>query len=105
MSEEAAEFQCMKCQADPPPEGADTSPMSVEALPVVNDYWRRVAAVTCARCWADWKDMEVKIINEYRLNMLDREHRQMLRKAMKDFLNLDGTSKTAGQALTGIPKE
>ena len=40
--------------------------------------------------------MEVKIINEYRLNMLEREHRKMLRKFMTDFLNLDGTSKTAG---------
>jgi Fe-S cluster biosynthesis and repair protein YggX len=32
-------------------------------------------SVTCRSCWAEWKDMEFKIINEYRLNMLEREHR------------------------------
>ncbi|MCO4769042.1 MAG: Fe(2+)-trafficking protein [Deltaproteobacteria bacterium] len=62
--------------------------------PVQNKYWDKVMAVTCQRCWAEWKDMEVKIINEYRLNMLEREHRQMLKKFMTDFLDLEGTGKT-----------
>jgi Fe-S cluster biosynthesis and repair protein YggX len=51
-------------------------------------------AVTCQESWDEWQEMEVKIINEYRLNMLEREHRQMLKKFMTDFLDLEGTGKT-----------
>jgi len=32
--------------------------------------------------------MEVKVINEYRLNYSDREHRAMILKACLEFLNL-----------------
>ena len=69
--------------------------MPMSNPPVKNKYWDKVMAVTCQSSWNEWKDMEVKIINEYRLNMLEREHRQMLKKFMKDFLDLDGTGKTA----------
>jgi len=48
----------------------------------------KVLASICAGCWAQWEDMEVKVINEYRLNFLDPEHRAMLQKACFDFLNL-----------------
>ena len=42
----------------------------------------------CAACWQEWEGMEVKVINEYRLNFLDPEHRQMLQKACAEFLQL-----------------
>jgi Fe-S cluster biosynthesis and repair protein YggX len=67
----------------------------MENLPFDTDYWKRIQAVTCGPCWAAWKDMEVKIINEYRLNLLEREHRKMLKKHMHDFLDVDGKGKTA----------
>jgi Fe-S cluster biosynthesis and repair protein YggX len=45
--------------------------------------------------------MEIKIINEYRLNLLERDHRKMLKKYMHDFLNVDGkgTSSAAPEAV------
>ena len=46
----------------------------------------------------DAQEMEIKIINEYRLNMLERDHRKMLRKYMTDFLNTDGKSSGGGAA-------
>jgi len=42
----------------------------------------------CASCWREWEDMEIKVINEYRLNFLDPEHRAMLQKACLEFLNV-----------------
>ena len=45
-------------------------------------------ASICASCWAEWEDMEVKVINEYRLNFLDPEHRAMLQRACLEFLNV-----------------
>jgi Fe-S cluster biosynthesis and repair protein YggX len=32
--------------------------------------------------------MEIKVINEYRLNFLEPEHRAVLQKACLDFLNV-----------------
>lgn len=94
-----SDFVCNKCG------GAAPAVTQMAVQPVQNAYWDRVRAVTCSGCWTEWKDMEVKIINEYRLNMLERDHRAQLKKYMHDFLNLDGTSTVAGQNPQGIPKE
>lgn len=48
----------------------------------------KVLASTCASCWKEWEDMEIKVINEYRLNFMEPEHRKVLQKACLDFLNL-----------------
>ena len=88
-----SDFHCNRCGGTTNKQGEPCVPMSNP--PVKNKYWDKVMAVTCQSSWNEWKDMEVKIINEYRLNMLEREHRQMLKKFMTDFLDLDGTGKTA----------
>jgi Fe-S cluster biosynthesis and repair protein YggX len=48
----------------------------------------KILASICQGCWKQWEDMEVKVINEYRLNFLDPEHRAMLQKACLEFLAL-----------------
>jgi Fe-S cluster biosynthesis and repair protein YggX len=44
----------------------------------------------CAACWQEWEGMEVKVINEYRLNFMDPQHREQLQKACADFLQIAG---------------
>jgi Fe-S cluster biosynthesis and repair protein YggX len=46
----------------------------------------RVLSSICQSCWGEWEATEVKVINEYRLNFLDPQHREMLKKATLDFL-------------------
>ena len=48
----------------------------------------KVASAICADCWKEWEGMEIKVINEYRLNFGDPEHRAMLQKTCLEFLNL-----------------
>ncbi len=48
----------------------------------------RVVASVCASCWEEWEETEVRVVNEYRLNFLDPEHRAMLLRACLEFLNL-----------------
>jgi Fe-S cluster biosynthesis and repair protein YggX len=86
-------FTCHRCAANPELASGQTTPMS--NMPFDTDYWRKIQAVTCDSCWAAWKDMEVKIINEYRLNLLEREHRKVLKKHMHDFLDVDGKGQSA----------
>jgi len=83
-----SDFTCHRCAANP--ELTSEAPEPMGDLPFNTDYWKRIQAVSCAGCWAAWKDMEVKIINEYRLNLLEREHRKMLKKHMHDFLDVEG---------------
>ena len=101
------EFKCNKCggtdNAETSATGAVVEPMA--DIPFSNDYWKRIQSVACTTCWAEWQEMEVKIINEYRLNMMEREHRQTLKRYMHDFLNVDGTSDHAGQAPQGVATE
>jgi Fe-S cluster biosynthesis and repair protein YggX len=46
----------------------------------------KVLAGICAACWKEWEATEVKVINEYRLNFMDPQHREMLKQATLDFL-------------------
>ena len=47
-----------------------------------------------AEGWLMWKeDMQIKVINEYRLNLADKEHYQQLVDQMLLFLNLKDSGK------------
>jgi len=100
-----SEFKCITCEAS---EGETAEGSSVPAVPMVpphsNPYWDRLKDKVCGGCWVNWKDMEVKIINEYRLNLLDRDHRKLLKKHMNDFLNLDGSG-SGGKAPDAVASE
>jgi Fe-S cluster biosynthesis and repair protein YggX len=48
----------------------------------------QILAGICETCWKEWEGVEVKVINEYRLNFMDPEHREMLKRACADFLKL-----------------
>ena len=56
------------------------------ASPFATAVKEKVLASICAACWKEWEEMEVKVINEYRLSFLDPEHRAMLQKTCLDFL-------------------
>ncbi len=101
------EFNCNKCGGTDDTETSATG-IAVEPMqdiPFSNDYWKKIQAIACSSCWSEWQEMEVKVINEYRLNMIEREHRQMLKRFMHDFLNVDGTSTTTGQMPQAIATE
>ena len=46
----------------------------------------------CATCWAEWEDMSVKIVNEYRLSMANPEHYRMFVDQLKQFVGLTSES-------------
>jgi Fe-S cluster biosynthesis and repair protein YggX len=72
---------CVRCQKPGEPPLAHRIPFA----PAVK---QKIAASVCASCWEEWEEMEVKVLNEYRLNYMDREHRAMIQKACLEFLNL-----------------
>ncbi|MCX7953211.1 MAG: oxidative damage protection protein [Deltaproteobacteria bacterium] len=40
------------------------------------------------RAWEEWKDLEIKIVNEYRLNLAYKEDYEALKEQMIVFLGL-----------------
>jgi Fe-S cluster biosynthesis and repair protein YggX len=57
-----------------------------------------------AEAWAMWRDdMQIKVLNEYRLSMSDPAAHQVLLKQMKLFLNLESGEAVAevGDPLKG----
>ena len=48
----------------------------------------RIQGLICESCWKEWEAMEVRVINEYRLNFMEPSHRDMLRRACLDFLGI-----------------
>jgi Fe-S cluster biosynthesis and repair protein YggX len=89
-----SDFTCVNCGAGEP----------MERPPFPSPYGRELQSKVCAGCWQNWKGTEVMIVNEYRLNLLEREDRKRLREQMTRFLNLDG-SRTAGEAVDLRPEE
>ena len=70
--------RCSKAGEAPP---ANRVPFSPEVK-------EKVLASICAECWKEWEGMEIKVINEYRLNFGDPDHRAQLEKNCLEFLNL-----------------
>jgi Fe-S cluster biosynthesis and repair protein YggX len=60
----------------------------VKRIPFGPALKEKIAASVCSSCWKEWEEMEIKVINEYRLNFMEPEHRKMIQKACLEFLNL-----------------
>ncbi len=75
-------IRCVRCDQEgeaPPPHRVPFPAATREAI----------LSRVCAACWREWEGMEVKVINEYRLNLVDPEHRSMLQKACLGFLRIE----------------
>jgi Fe-S cluster biosynthesis and repair protein YggX len=57
-------------------------------IPFPPEVKERLLSSICAECWKEWEEMEIKVINEYRLSFVDPEHRAMLQRACLEFLQL-----------------
>lgn len=49
-----------------------------------------IAARVCADCWAEWRRVEVMVINELHLNFMDPAAPELLAAETRRFLGLDG---------------
>jgi Fe-S cluster biosynthesis and repair protein YggX len=49
-----------------------------------------IAARVCAGCWAEWRGVEVMVINELRLNFMEPSSHEILAAEMRKYLGLDG---------------
>jgi len=72
---------CTRC-------GRSAEPPSAARVAYMGPAKEQILGGICEGCWKEWEGVEVKVINEYRLNFMDPEHREMLKRACADFLKL-----------------
>lgn len=53
---------------------------------------QEIFAHTSEESWQAWLDLQMKIINEYKLNLADEKHQDVLEEQMRNFLNLNDKS-------------
>ena len=88
MSDAAAKgFHCARCGR---PEGELAAP------PIPGPNGVEIAERVCAACWEEWRQAEVMVINELRLNFMDPESQKILTRHMREFLGLDPGAPTDG---------
>ena len=75
-----ATITCARCKQSKP---------SLDEPPVGGELGQAVVARICVDCWEEWRTTSAQLINHYGLNLGLPEHRQQLRKVMKEFLNLE----------------
>jgi Fe-S cluster biosynthesis and repair protein YggX len=89
---------CMRC-------GREGDPPSPARVAFLGPLKQAALQGICRDCWAEWEALEVKVINEYRLNFMDPEHRAMLRRACSDFLGLESQAAARPPDLPLLPRE
>ena len=58
--------------------------------PFAGELGQEVFEKVSAAAWLEWRDqVQIKIINEYRLNLGDPDHFQILIDQLRAYLNLD----------------
>jgi Fe-S cluster biosynthesis and repair protein YggX len=72
---------CTRCSRE-----AEAAP--AHRVPFSGPAKERILAGICSACWKEWEGVEVKVINEYRLNFMDPEHRAMLKRTCLEFFGL-----------------
>ena len=43
---------------------------------------------TCTKCWAEWKEYQIMVMNEMKLDMSMADHRKLLKKHEKIFVGV-----------------
>ena len=58
---------------------------ALEKAPLPGDLGQKILENISAEAWAEWTEMQMKIVNEYRLDLALAEHRQVLKDQLNSF--------------------
>lgn len=76
----ADEASCRRCGLENP---------RLDRPPFNNDIGKQILENICTSCWQEWKDVSIKVINEYRLNLSSEEGSKIYDQHLKEFLGLE----------------
>ena len=68
----------------------------LEAPPYPGELGKRIFENISKQAWEEWLNHQTMLINEYRLNMLEKQARDFLQAEMEKFLFGGGSEKPPG---------
>lgn len=69
---------------------------ALASSPYPGDIGKRILQDISAEAWQLWLEQQTMLINEYRLNVLDKSSRTFIEQSMQDFLFSDDDQKPSG---------
>jgi Fe-S cluster biosynthesis and repair protein YggX len=61
----------------------------LENAPLLGKIGQEILESTSQAAWEEWEEMQLKIINEYHLDLSEKKDRTVLADQMRTFLNLE----------------
>lgn len=71
-------------------------PAITSRITFVGDFGDRIKREVSQRAWNDWLEMQIKLINEFRLHLGEAAHREALQDFASKFFCFDGGDGTLG---------
>ena len=71
-------------------------PAITSRITFVGDFGERIKVEVSQRAWNEWLEMQIKLINEYRLHLGEVAHREALQGFANKFFCFDGGDGTLG---------
>ena len=77
-----ADIYCVRCE--------ETGPAIEGLITFAGAFGADIRARVCHACWQEWSDMQIKVLNEFRLHMGEPSHRQQIQDYAYKFFRMDG---------------
>ena len=77
-----ADINCVRCEK--------TGPAIEGLITFAGDFGADIRARVCHLCWEEWSEMQIKVLNEFRLHMGEASHRQQIQNYAFQFFRMDG---------------
>jgi len=88
-----AETNCVRCE--------ENGQQITGIISFAGDFGKDVRERVCLGCWAEWSEMQIKVLNEYRLHMGEPSHRQLIQDYAYKFFRMDGGDGSLGAGPEG----
>ena len=72
-------FSCRRCGNPNPP---------LDEPPFLSPLGKQIQESICQSCWQEWFQLSVRVINEYRLNLLSPQGSAIYDQHLREFLGL-----------------
>jgi Fe-S cluster biosynthesis and repair protein YggX len=82
--EGSTDFTCSRCKKQG---------VRLDEPPFPNKLGAKIHETICTACWQEWMAMSVRVINEYRLNLMSPEASAIYDSSMCEFLGVDPKAK------------
>jgi Fe-S cluster biosynthesis and repair protein YggX len=75
----------------------------LEEPPMYGPLGRELFEHVSKEAWEEWQELSLKIVNEYHLDLSEKEHRKVLRDQLRTFFKLDGDAGSGDVMAVGTP--